>query len=209
MHEKEIADKGKASLVAKVLVCAQAIWMVLQCISRKASGLPVTMIELNVVMHVVCAVVMCGFWWNKPLDAGEPIVLTEIDEEASAALILAGWYDCGDVYFLDNAPTLSLSDYDLNPKPPPYLANLAGFDHYLLHSNVGGQSPNQILFDTTEGIAFELNIVFPGSSMMSMLLPAARWLRSSKLSQKKRIGELIYVEEIKSYGGCRRIFPRI
>lgn len=47
--------------------------MLLQCIVRKASGLPVTLLEIHVAMHVICAIGMYGFWLNKPQDVGEPL----------------------------------------------------------------------------------------------------------------------------------------
>ena len=33
-----IADRSKADSLAKLLVCVQAVWMVVNCIARKASG---------------------------------------------------------------------------------------------------------------------------------------------------------------------------
>ncbi|KAI5857960.1 hypothetical protein BZA05DRAFT_110858 [Tricharina praecox] len=68
-----ILDKGKADFLAKFLVCVQAAWMILQCILRKMNDLPVTLIELNALFHVVIALFMYFFWWEKPLNIGEPI----------------------------------------------------------------------------------------------------------------------------------------
>lgn len=73
----EIADKGKSDMLAKFLVCMQAAWMVFNCISRKIAGLPVTLLELNVMMHVVCALVVYICWWKKPHDAGRAISLSQ------------------------------------------------------------------------------------------------------------------------------------
>ncbi|RPB08409.1 hypothetical protein P167DRAFT_512310 [Morchella conica CCBAS932] len=75
----DILDKGKADFLAKFVVCAQALWMVVQCIFRKCVGLPTTFIELNVVIHVICTVAMYGFWWEKPLDVGQPLTLRAVD----------------------------------------------------------------------------------------------------------------------------------
>lgn len=74
----EIEDKGKSDMLAKTLVCIQALWMVMNCISRKIAGLPLTLLELNVVMHVACAMVVFGLWWKKPHDAGRPICLSRM-----------------------------------------------------------------------------------------------------------------------------------
>lgn len=52
-HQLEIADKGKSDMLAKFLVCVQALWMVFNCLSRKIAGLPLTLLELNVMMHML------------------------------------------------------------------------------------------------------------------------------------------------------------
>ena len=54
----DIKDKNKADGLAKLLVCVQAGWMILQVISRAASGLPTRLLEIHVVAHVVCALIM-------------------------------------------------------------------------------------------------------------------------------------------------------
>jgi len=76
LNNKEIADRSKADSLAKFLVCVQAMWMVVNCIARKASGLPTTLVELNVVVHVVVAVAVYVLWWHKPLAVAHPIILT-------------------------------------------------------------------------------------------------------------------------------------
>lgn len=45
--------------------------MVMQCILRKLSNLPITLIELNTMLHVVCAIVM--YFFCKPPSASPPI----------------------------------------------------------------------------------------------------------------------------------------
>lgn len=37
-HRPEVADKGKSDMLAKLLVCIQALWMVVNCISRRLLG---------------------------------------------------------------------------------------------------------------------------------------------------------------------------
>ena len=77
---KSIDDKNKADLFAKVLVCVQALWMVLQCTARVSSELPVTLLEGHTIAHVICALCMYVFWWNKPSDVRYPIQLDLPDE---------------------------------------------------------------------------------------------------------------------------------
>jgi hypothetical protein len=75
LDNRSIVDRSKADSLAKLLVCAQAFWMVLNVIARKLDGLPNTLIELNVVVHVVVMVVVYGLWWDKPLGVMTPIIL--------------------------------------------------------------------------------------------------------------------------------------
>lgn len=73
---KSIQDRSKASNLAKGLVCLQAGWLILQCVSRRAARLPITFLEINTLGHVICALFMYVFWWNKPLDIPEPTLVT-------------------------------------------------------------------------------------------------------------------------------------
>lgn len=70
-----IADKSKADYVAKTLVCIQAAWFMLQCIGRTAQKLPLTLLEIHVLAHVLCAFAMYFLWVDKPYDVGSPIVV--------------------------------------------------------------------------------------------------------------------------------------
>jgi hypothetical protein len=92
LDDKAITDRSKADWLAKLLVCAQAFWMVFNVIARKASGLPSTLIELNVIVHVVVMVVVYGLWWDKPLAVQNPIILNPspkyIDEHTTILSIL-------------------------------------------------------------------------------------------------------------------------
>ncbi|KAF1927529.1 uncharacterized protein M421DRAFT_393038 [Didymella exigua CBS 183.55] len=71
----EIKDKNKADGLAKLLVCIQAGWMIVQITSRAATGLATTLLEVHTVAHVVCALVMYVLWWHKPRQVGSPTLL--------------------------------------------------------------------------------------------------------------------------------------
>ncbi|KAH0605707.1 uncharacterized protein H6S33_004164 [Morchella sextelata] len=68
-----ITDKGKASTIGKLLAGGQALWLVVASISRWRAELPLTLLEIHVLIHVVRTLLIYAFWWNKPLDAREPI----------------------------------------------------------------------------------------------------------------------------------------
>jgi len=62
ISEKSIKDKSKADTIAKLLVCVQVVWMVIECIGRKAEGLPISLLEIHVLIHVACALCMYALW---------------------------------------------------------------------------------------------------------------------------------------------------
>ncbi|CAI6300732.1 unnamed protein product [Periconia digitata] len=70
-----ISDKSKSNHVAKVLVCLQAGWFLLQAIARVAQKLPLTLLELHVLAHVGCAFAMYLLWMDKPYDVGAPVLV--------------------------------------------------------------------------------------------------------------------------------------
>ena len=76
ISEEAIADKSKADPITKSLACAQAGWLIVQCVARLAAGLPVTLLEVATLAHCLCALGMYLLWWNKPLDISEPVLLT-------------------------------------------------------------------------------------------------------------------------------------
>ncbi|KAK2806716.1 hypothetical protein FQN50_005710 [Emmonsiellopsis sp. PD_5] len=72
VNKKAILDRSKADNVAKVLVCLQAAYMIAQCVGRVVVRLPVTLLEVNTLGHVVCALIMYTFWLQKPQDVQVP-----------------------------------------------------------------------------------------------------------------------------------------
>ena len=46
LSKEKIRYKSKADKFAKILACGQISWLVLQCIGRKAQGLPITTLEI-------------------------------------------------------------------------------------------------------------------------------------------------------------------
>lgn len=99
-----VKDKNKASILAKFLVCFQAIWIIVQVLGRYIEGLPVTLLELYTVLHTMCAVAMYVIWMEKPFDIRQPSVIH-----------------------------LSASDLDLLLKPEAANANQLGVDVFWNH----------------------------------------------------------------------------
>lgn len=75
ISEEEIKDKSKADGLTKALACLQALYFLAQSIFRLASGLPITLLELNTVSHCLCALATYILWWYKPFDVMEPVLI--------------------------------------------------------------------------------------------------------------------------------------
>ncbi|KAK3619489.1 hypothetical protein LTR56_023990 [Elasticomyces elasticus] len=89
ISREAIQDKSKASPLAKTIVCLQALWFCVQCITRLVQGLSISLLELNTFAHALCAFVIYGLWWSKPLNVEEPILLQgEGLERWVAALVM-------------------------------------------------------------------------------------------------------------------------
>lgn len=74
-YKRAIADKGKASFVAKMIAFWQALWLIVQIIARFQADLLVTLFEIHTGIQVVLTIILYFFWWDKPLDVNEPIQL--------------------------------------------------------------------------------------------------------------------------------------
>ncbi|KAK5714038.1 hypothetical protein LTR15_010945 [Elasticomyces elasticus] len=89
ISREAIQDKSKASPLAKTIVCLQALWFCVQCITRLVQGLSISLLELNTFAHALCAFVIYGLWWSKPLDVEEPLLLQgQSLERVVAALVM-------------------------------------------------------------------------------------------------------------------------
>lgn len=71
-----ITDKGKASNIAKLLACSQALWLTVQSLARFSSKMPITLLEIHVLIQVVCTSFIYWWWWYKLLDVEEPVEIT-------------------------------------------------------------------------------------------------------------------------------------
>lgn len=75
VSQELVADKSKADFLAKILVILQAGWLVIQCICRKIEDLDISLLEVHTMVHVCCALLMYFFWFRKPLDITDPLLV--------------------------------------------------------------------------------------------------------------------------------------
>lgn len=83
-----IADKSKANLLTKALVCLQVLWVAGQTIERKIAGYPISLLEFHTLVHVFCALVMYMLWIQKPYDINEPTMITSDIDEGTLAFVV-------------------------------------------------------------------------------------------------------------------------
>ena len=95
ISDAHINDKSKANLLAKGLVLLQITWTVLQCLSRKVVGLPLSILEVHILVHAGCALIMYVLWFSKPLDVDQPILLQNCMPDEIVALMLMQSYKFG------------------------------------------------------------------------------------------------------------------
>lgn len=69
-----VTDKSKSNNIAKTFVCIQASWFLIQCLARVAQKLPLSLLEVHVITHVLCAFAMYVVWFQKPYEVGSPIL---------------------------------------------------------------------------------------------------------------------------------------
>ena len=86
---REIWDKSKADLFAKLVASFQAVWLVAQIIARAIQRLPVTLLEVSTVALITCAAFTIFFWFQKPLNVETPTLL-EIGGTIAEILVDAG-----------------------------------------------------------------------------------------------------------------------
>lgn len=72
ISETDVEDRSKADALAKILTILQAVWFFAQGIARLIKGLPLTLLEIHVMIHVFCAFAMYGLWFHKPYDVANP-----------------------------------------------------------------------------------------------------------------------------------------
>lgn len=66
----------------------QGSWPFIQCISRKAAGLPLAPLEVHTLVHAGCALIIYACWFEKPLDVRAPTIVPTAEFHNLIALML-------------------------------------------------------------------------------------------------------------------------
>jgi hypothetical protein len=66
ISKHDIKDRSKTDAFSKVFAIVQSSWLIVQSITRVASGLSLSQLELATMAYIIPAAVMYGFWLEKP-----------------------------------------------------------------------------------------------------------------------------------------------
>lgn len=111
ISQEYIQDKSKSDRLAKLLTCWQAGYFCIQCVFRLSQQLAITLLELNVFAHAICALALFVIWSHKPRDVCEPTLI--VGEEAMDICALL----CLHVV---NGENEFLHGYRIVRSPPPW-----------------------------------------------------------------------------------------
>ena len=87
ISKAQIEDKSKASNLGKTLVCVQASWFCIQCLSRLGQQLQISLLEVNTFAHAICTLLIYFMWWSKPQDIEEPSLIVGQKADTLTALM--------------------------------------------------------------------------------------------------------------------------
>ncbi|KAL8849148.1 MAG: hypothetical protein Q9221_005871 [Calogaya cf. arnoldii] len=124
----QIWERSKADRLSKTLVCVQSIWFCTQCITRLGQSLPISLLELNTFGHALCTLMIYFFWWDKPLDIGQPVVITTDDQPILAYKWMSSKVSVQDYCSADMPSGLQNEFHAIWPFERPVLNDLDSFE---------------------------------------------------------------------------------
>jgi hypothetical protein len=78
LQRAALQHPGKASILAKMITCTQALWFCSQCIARLSQNMAISLIELNTFAHCISAFFIYAFWWHKPYDVEAHVYIDDL-----------------------------------------------------------------------------------------------------------------------------------
>ncbi|KAA1473510.1 hypothetical protein DENSPDRAFT_839988 [Dentipellis sp. KUC8613] len=84
-----IHDRSKADTLAKIIACVQISWLMIQCLARAITHLPISTLELGVIGNASMAIIVYGIQWHKPKDIRNPTFLQQKNGQSTAVVIEA------------------------------------------------------------------------------------------------------------------------
>ena len=85
--EDTILDCATSSGLGKFILLVQVTWFCINCGSRLAQHLPLTLLEVSTAAHAFCTILTYFVWWSKPMNVAVPTILGEREAEEVYALL--------------------------------------------------------------------------------------------------------------------------
>ncbi|KLO08944.1 hypothetical protein SCHPADRAFT_858427 [Schizopora paradoxa] len=114
-----IAARSNSNGLNKALLILQLLWFCTSCVSRIASRLPLTLLEVVTAAHGLCTLATYAAWWHKPLNVEEPTLI--MGEHAREAYALYRMIQRDDIELLREA-SRTVSSVDVQPDSQTELA---------------------------------------------------------------------------------------
>ena len=80
LTEDQIKDLAKSDMLSKLIACGQALWLVIQVVTRLCQHRAVTLLEISTCAYVLCALLSYAAWWKKPQGCMSPIMISCSDD---------------------------------------------------------------------------------------------------------------------------------
>src|SRR5438105_11223396 len=74
--KEDIEDKCKADGLVKSIAAVQFLWFLTSTLARIVEGLPITTLELSTLAYIPGTMLAIAYWWSKPCDVGEPMLVS-------------------------------------------------------------------------------------------------------------------------------------
>lgn len=180
IEEREIRDKGNSDGLAKAIVVFQAGWLIVQCVARLAYSLPVTLLEVNTIGHVICALFIYALWWKKPREIEEPTIIS------------GSWIPALTAYMIMSGDTEELEGWrEWMTLRPPLLPELSGlvFERAL---SVSSTSPSPGVSKSSTAISVDADPVAASKSAIKKGFGSLRQLEANKSMSTKRQKTLLH-----------------
>jgi len=90
--EDTILDRAQSNSISKAILIVQVGWFFANCASRLIQHLPLSLLEVTTAAHALCTLLTYVFWWYKPLNVPEPIILRGKEAREVYALFMCSRY---------------------------------------------------------------------------------------------------------------------
>ncbi|KLO11913.1 hypothetical protein SCHPADRAFT_891194 [Schizopora paradoxa] len=84
---ESIKERAKSNSLGKAVLALQVVWFIVNCASRLAENLPLSLMEVSTLAHGLCTLLTYFAWWSKPFNVDGPTgtrIVTEIENKRRA-----------------------------------------------------------------------------------------------------------------------------